>query len=232
MSGSSETRTQAHARAPRGRRRAAGTRGLAVAALTTAAAGLTLVLLPHDGTTQSSPTRPALTASSTASEPSATATPLMTPEPGTSAAPTAAGGADSAPLASATAKVPDATDAAHEAVAQVAQALADPAQAQKAMGSLTGALREETLNRAQEMTAEGWHVEGVPSVQDAKIVQESADQVRLQACVDSSAVTVLDDAGNEVGATSPSRTLTLFTLVRSHGEWFVSEQAFAEDPHC
>ncbi|MDC4233603.1 hypothetical protein M3T53_07790 [Actinomyces sp. B33] len=121
------------------------------------------------------------------------------------------------------------------ALATVSEGLADPAsgRATDLSGILTGFSLEEYAAQAEEFDDTGLHQEGAPSIEDPVLVEASDDGTRitLQACVDSSGVTIVNEAGTRLERTS-DRALSLFFLVLEDGAWKIEKQGFAEDPTC
>ena len=82
----------------------------------------------------------------------------------------------------------------------------------------TGSAYDSLVARISEFKANGWHPEGKPKVLSTKVVryQPSAKPptVTLNVCIDSSAVSVLTDAGTMVRKGSvKDRSLNVMTLV-------------------
>jgi hypothetical protein len=91
----------------------------------------------------------------------------------------------------------------------------------------------------QELTSQGWTVTGRPVVVSSKVTALHADgteaTAQITTCVDSSAVKILDSAGNRVGdpsATTP-RALNLFSLIQGKdGVWRISSHSYPNNPTC
>lgn len=109
-----------------------------------------------------------------------------------------------------------------------ADALADTA---------TGPALDAARASAAEFADNGWHQVGQAELTSSKVVfyrpDASPPRMRIAACVDSSDVDVVDDAGDSVRHGSyAARSMMLFDLVREHGDWLVQRQSFPDDPDC
>ncbi len=103
-----------------------------------------------------------------------------------------------------------------------------------AVGPAQGAV----LADAAEFENNGWHQEGVPTVEELEIVgfdaAASPQRMTVNACIDSSKVKVVTAAGQTIReGTSSSRSLNILSLVRAEsGEWLVEQVTFPDDPTC
>lgn len=96
-----------------------------------------------------------------------------------------------------------------------------------------GSLRAQT----QEFQTMGWHQVGAARVIDVVVLEHDLDAtpptMRVQACVDSSDVQIVDADGVELrGEGTPTRSSFLLTLIYRDGAWLIAQESFAEDPDC
>ena len=115
-------------------------------------------------------------------------------------------------------------------------AYADPAQARATDLSsvLTASALEEFDAQALEWTRDGTHTTGSPTLEDVHIISDDgAGNITVSACVDSSNVRVLNDAGTALtDDTTMTRALTYFEFVNDGGAWKLSGFSFPDDPTC
>ena len=115
-------------------------------------------------------------------------------------------------------------------------AYADPAQARATDLSsvLTASALEEFDAQALEWTRDGTHATGTPTLEDVHIISDDgAGNITVSACVDSSNVRVLNDAGTALtDDTTMTRALTYFQFVKDDGAWKLSGFSFPDDPTC
>ncbi len=115
-------------------------------------------------------------------------------------------------------------------------AYADPEQARAtALSSvLTGSALEEFDAQALEWTRDGTHTTGSPTLEDVHIISDDgAGNITVSACVDSSSVRVLNDAGTALtDDTTMTRALTYFQFVKDGETWKLSGFSFPDDPTC
>lgn len=115
-------------------------------------------------------------------------------------------------------------------------AYADPEQARATDLSsvLTASALEEFDAQALEWTRDGTHTTGSPTLEDVHILSDDgAGNVTVSACVDSSNVRVLNDAGTALtDDTTMTRALTYFQFVKDGGAWKLSGFSFPDDPTC
>ena len=115
-------------------------------------------------------------------------------------------------------------------------AYADPEQARATDLSsvLTGSALEEFDAQALEWTRDGTHTTGSPTLEDVHILSDDgAGNITVSACVDSSNVRVLNDAGTALtDDTTMTRALTYFLFVKDGGAWKLSGFSFPDDPTC
>ena len=115
-------------------------------------------------------------------------------------------------------------------------AYSDPEQARATDLSsvLTGSALEEFDVQALEWTRDGTHATGVPTVEDAHILSDDGTgTIKVSACIDSSNVRVLNDAGTALSDdTTMTRALTYFHFVRDGQTWKLSGFSFPDDPTC
>lgn len=102
------------------------------------------------------------------------------------------------------------------------------------MGNVaSGGYLRELESQWQELVANGWSVEGTPTVVSAEVTEASDSQATVVACVDSSNVRILDAAGVAIGAASTVRALNVYTLEQSgDGIWRITSHSFPNDPAC
>lgn len=115
-------------------------------------------------------------------------------------------------------------------------AYSDPAQAQATDLSsvLTASALEEFDAQAVEWSRDGTHATGTPTLEDVHILSDDgAGNVTVSACVDSSSVSVLNDAGTSLtDDTTMARALTYFQFVKDGENWKLSGVSFPDDPTC
>lgn len=115
-------------------------------------------------------------------------------------------------------------------------AYADPEQARATDLSsvLTASALEEFDAQALEWTRDGTHATGTPTLEDVHIISDDgAGNITVSACVDSSNVRVLNDAGTALtDDTTMTRTLTYFQFVKDGETWKLSGFSFPDDPTC
>ena len=115
-------------------------------------------------------------------------------------------------------------------------AYADPEQARATDLSsvLTGSALEDFDAQAFEWTRDGTHTTGTPTLEDVHILSDDGDgNITVSACVDSSNVRVLNDAGTALtDDTTMTRALTYFQFVKDGETWKLSGFSFPDDPNC
>lgn len=115
-------------------------------------------------------------------------------------------------------------------------AYADPqtAQATDLSSVLTESALEEFDAQALEWTKDGTRAEGTPTLEDAHVIDDDgAGNVTVSACVDSSSVRLLNDAGTALtDDTRMTRALTYFQFVKEGENWKLSRVSFPDDPTC
>ena len=115
-------------------------------------------------------------------------------------------------------------------------AYTDPEQARATDLSsvLTGSALEEFDAQALEWTRDGTHTTGSPTLEDVHIISDDgAGNITVSACVDSSSVRVLNDAGTALtDDTTMTRALTYFQFVKDGETWKLSGFSFPDDPTC
>lgn len=127
----------------------------------------------------------------------------------------------------------DATDSAAGYTEVVADALGDPGADLSGQGAVAGVALEALQAQADEYERSGWRIEGQPRVVSVDVYEHEEDRMLVGACVDNSAVRVLDQAGDVVsdGADLPP-TLNIFTLSLRDADWVVVDISFPADPDC
>ena len=115
-------------------------------------------------------------------------------------------------------------------------AYADPEQARATDLSsvLTGSALEEFDAQALEWTRDGTHTTGSPTLEDVHIISDDgAGNITVSACVDSSSVRVLNDAGTALtDDTTMTRALTYLRFVKDGQNWKLAGYSFPDDPTC
>lgn len=115
-------------------------------------------------------------------------------------------------------------------------AYADPEQARATDLSsvLTGSALEEFDAQALEWTRDGTRTTGTPTLENVRILSDDgAGNITVSACVDSSNVRVLNDAGTALtDDTTMTRALTYFQFVKDGKTWKLSGFSFPDDPTC
>ena len=115
-------------------------------------------------------------------------------------------------------------------------AYADPEQARATDLSsvLTASALDEFDAQALEWTRDGTHATGTPTLEDVHIISDDgAGNITVSACVDSSNVRVLNDAGTALtDDTTMTRALTYFQFVKDGETWKLSGFSFPDDPTC
>ena len=115
-------------------------------------------------------------------------------------------------------------------------AYADPEQARATdlASVLTASALEEFDAQALEWTRDGTHATGTPTLEDVHIISDDgAGNITVSACVDSSNVRVLNDAGTALtDDTTMTRALTYFQFVKDGETWKLSGFSFPDDPTC
>ena len=115
-------------------------------------------------------------------------------------------------------------------------AYADPEQARATDLSsvLTASALEEFDAQALEWTRDGTHATGTPTLEDVHIISDDgAGNITVSACVDSSNVRVLNDAGTALtDDTTMTRALTYFQFVKDGETCKLSGFSFPDDPTC
>ena len=115
-------------------------------------------------------------------------------------------------------------------------AYADPEQAQATDLSsvLTESALEEFDAQALEWSRDGTHAEGTPTLENPQIISDDgAGNITVSACVDSSSVRILNDAGTALtDETRMTRALTYFQFVKEGENWKLAGFSFPDDPTC
>ncbi len=115
-------------------------------------------------------------------------------------------------------------------------AYTDPEQARATDLSsvLTESALEEFDAQAVEWAKEGLHSEGTPTVENPQVIaDDGAGNLTVSACVDSSSVRILNDAGTSLtDDTTMTRALTYFQFVKEGENWKLAGFSFPDDPTC
>lgn len=128
----------------------------------------------------------------------------------------------------------EAADTTLDALSRTASALSDPGNPADLSDVLTDSALDAYLAQAEEFMKTGVHQNGSPTIENARVLGTSEDgtSIQVEACVDSSAVQVLNDQGTDLRASQPKRSLTIFTLTNPDGSWKLASETFPEDPTC
>ena len=128
-----------------------------------------------------------------------------------------------------------AVDTVGRAMAGIDAVLATPAAAGTLLDDdvLVGAAREALLSQATEYADNGWTVRGKPRIVRMVVHHAAAGGLQVRACVDQSAVQVVDRTGRALppGAATP-RTWMIYRLAPAGDGWQVTDQTFPDDPDC
>jgi hypothetical protein len=126
--------------------------------------------------------------------------------------------------------------------AAVAQEIAEPSNTAKPTppdfgASVEGAALSELQGDYVEAAQNGWVTTGTPVLKgDPRVVDLSATEVRVFACIDYSAVQMTDAAGNVLQAATPAGTrarLQIYDMTKKNGSYVITaHQVAAEDPEC
>ncbi|MFK4762369.1 hypothetical protein ACI3KS_15670 [Microbacterium sp. ZW T5_45] len=134
-----------------------------------------------------------------------------------------------------------------EALATIETALAAPISTAGTSADLDALLKdvavdayaEELEAQWQELASQGWSITGTPVLVSSSVTSLTADTdpptAQVTACIDSSAVEMLDAAGAPIGDDSAKtpRALHLFTLVQGSDDiWRIAAHSFPNDPTC
>ncbi|WP_022867605.1 hypothetical protein [Schaalia vaccimaxillae] len=131
-----------------------------------------------------------------------------------------------------------ATERAQWVLSTVAESLVDPAEVGQhtdLSSVLSGFALGEYEALASQYADEGLRQEGNAVLEDPQILSDlsTEDSFVLQACVDSTKVKILNEAGKDVRASGAlDRALTLFTFVNEDDTWKLEKQGFTDDPTC
>ncbi len=96
----------------------------------------------------------------------------------------------------------------------------------------------ELQSQADEIKANDWSLEGRAAVDDVKVVEalEAKDgRVRVEACIDSSAVVLTDQDGATIQPVVPPgtrRALNIYDLEKRDDAWIVVDHSFPDDADC
>lgn len=98
----------------------------------------------------------------------------------------------------------------------------------------TGAIVKELGNEQLELDSNGWTQTGQSVVDSVKVLRTTDHGATVQACIDSSAVKLLDSEGKPIGTPSADRrALNIYTLVQNtDGTWQVADRSFPDNPTC
>lgn len=127
-----------------------------------------------------------------------------------------------------------AVTATSEALTTVAEVLSAPEEDFKLGDVATGSYLGSVEATREQFLAEGLVQTGEVKVEDITILEELDDgSVRVQACVDSSDIQVLDENGvNLRGEGTFDRALTIFTLESFGDRWVIADETFGDPPEC
>lgn len=104
-------------------------------------------------------------------------------------------------------------------------------------GLATGAILAELENDRLELEDNGWTRTGADSVVSLEVTsfQPNAQPqtATVAACIDSSAVALLDAAGKPIASGSgEKRSVNIYTLVLEEGAWRVADRTFPDEAAC
>lgn len=103
---------------------------------------------------------------------------------------------------------------------------------------VSGAARDELEAQQLEFAANGWSLTGDTKVDGVSVLASdpagNPPSARVQACVDSSAVVVVDADGKPVPSNPDAvrRALNIYDLNFVDGVWRVVSHSFPDDPTC
>ncbi|MGC4110227.1 MAG: hypothetical protein QM747_07340 [Nocardioides sp.] len=101
--------------------------------------------------------------------------------------------------------------------------------------SIAGTALQSLLAMRREYASNHYRVVGRPEVVSQKVIKRQSDPERLvvAACLDNSAVKVLDKNGHRVKSSQgPQRVMNILTLTRRGGSWVVTGQDLPANPTC
>lgn len=181
-------------------------------------------------------TAPSDAGSSSAGPPNTSSSESPSPTPTVTATPAPAG------PATAVGTIDDA-----EALTTIETALAAPISTAGTSADLAALLKDVAVDayaaeleaQWQELVSQGWSITGAPVLVSSSVTSLNTDAdpatAEVSACIDSSAVELLDAAGAPIGDDSAKmpRALHLFTLVQGSDDiWRISAHSFPNDPTC
>lgn len=122
--------------------------------------------------------------------------------------------------------------------AVTSSAQADPAvpAADSLEGIATGAYVAEVDAQLQELDANGWTIEGEPTIEAAEVTAIALDaeppSTTVETCIDSTEVRTIDSAGAPLPGASSPRALNIFHLQWDGARWLIADRTFPDDPAC
>jgi hypothetical protein len=134
-----------------------------------------------------------------------------------------------------------------EALVTIETALAAPIGTAGTAADLAAVLKDVAVDsyaaeleaQWQELVSQGWSITGTPVLVSSTVTSMNSDSdpptAEITACIDSSAVTLLDADGDPIGDDSAKtpRALHLFTLVQGPDDiWRIATHSFPNDPTC
>ena len=121
-----------------------------------------------------------------------------------------------------------------EALEAVSKALNDPEADPDLSTIASGSYLDSVKALNDQFVTEGLLQEGESRIEDVVVLEQLDDgKVRVQACVDSSDVRILDENGvDRRGAGTIDRSLTIFTLESAEGRWMISDETAGEPAEC
>lgn len=134
-----------------------------------------------------------------------------------------------------------------EALATIETALAAPISTVGTSADLAALLKDVAVDayaaeleaQWQELVSQGWSITGSPTLVSSQVTAVSTDTdpatAEVTACIDSSAVSILDAEGAPIGDDSAKmpRALHQFTLVQGADDiWRIATHSFPNDPTC
>lgn len=99
----------------------------------------------------------------------------------------------------------------------------------------TGAALDEYISTATEYALGGWKTQGKVEVVGQPRLAEGSYEGKpaqlLEVCLDSSKLTLQDQAGNSYSS-DPARSLNIFTLIEVDGSWKIASHDYPNNPDC
>lgn len=111
--------------------------------------------------------------------------------------------------------------------------LANPVELTDLSAVLAGNALDSHRALMEQWQAEGIRQEGQLHIVSSRVVSTEGNRTVIEACVDTSGITLLDDQSAPVNdPQAPTRSLTIFTLDGSDGLWKIVDETLPENPEC